>query len=98
MPIPINRYFSDATSDDEYIILRRSMEKQRILAEASIALKARKNLKKDFEKNIKSMAEDTKLAIEKIKAELDTGIKGQARNSIEKAIEEKLPGYDNISS
>ena len=93
----MNDYFMSDTSEEEYRIMQRLMEEQRILTEARLALQAREKLKKAYDDFVKNSATETKKAIEEIKGELDTGIKGKARTVIEEAIEDKLPAYDRIS-
>ncbi|MGQ7461097.1 hypothetical protein ACTGZQ_00835 [Streptococcus suis] len=97
MQMQMNDYFMSDTSEEEYRIMQRLMEEQRILTEARLALQAREKLKKAYDDFVKNSATETKKAIEEIKGELDTGIKGKARTAIEEAIEDKLPAYDKIS-
>ncbi|WP_449459444.1 hypothetical protein [Streptococcus suis] len=93
----MNDYFMSEASDEEYLAFYRAMERQRIAVEANLLIQARENLKKKFEKYAETAAENTKSVIQEIKNEMHTGIKGNARTTIEDCIEEKLPEYDKLS-
>jgi len=74
----------------------RMMEKNRIYTMATVILKEKNSLQTNYKEKVRESAEETKVAIRKIKSQMDTAIKGQVKKKLEEVTTEKLSQYDSI--
>lgn len=96
MQAPIDEYYSDEEYQYALKQMYRTMERNRILAEAKLAITAKNQLKENFNKAAKKIATETKSAITSINSQMDTAIRGKVRKSLEEKIPNMLLKYDEI--
>lgn len=96
MQAPIDEYYSDEEYQYALKQMYRMMERNRILAEAKLAISAKNQLKENFNKAAKKIATETKSTITSINSQLDTAIQGKVRKSLEEKIPNLLLKYDEI--
>lgn len=96
MQAPIDEYYSDEEYQYALKQLYRMMERNRILAEAKLAITAKNQLKENFNKAAKKIATETKSSITSINSQMDTAIQGKVRKSLEEKIPKMLLKYDEI--
>ena len=89
MQAPMNEYYTD----EEY---QYALKRNRIIAEAKIAITAKNKLKENFSKTAKKIATETKSTITSINSQMDTAIRGKVRKSLEEKIPNMLLKYDEI--
>ena len=96
MLAPLNEYYTDEEYEFALRQMYRMMEKNRIYTMATVILKERNSLQTDYKEKVRESAEEIKVAIGKIKSQMDTAIKGQVRQKLEDVTLEKLSQYDSI--
>lgn len=96
MQAPIDEYYSDEEYQYALKQMYRMMERNRILAEAKLAITAKNQLKDNFNKESKKIASETKSSITSINSQTDTAIQGKVRKSLEEKIPNMLLKYDEI--
>ena len=96
MLAPLNEYYTDEEYEFALRQMYRMMEKNRIYTMATVILKERNSLQTDYKEKVRESAEETKVAIRKIKSQMDTAIKGQVKKKLEEVTMEKLSQYDSI--
>ena len=96
MQAPMNEYYTDEEYQDALKQMYRMMERNRIIAEAKIAITAKNKLKENFSKTAKKIATETKSTITSINSQMDTAIRGKVRKSLEEKIPNMLLKYDEI--
>ena len=60
----------------------RMMERNRIYTMATVILKEKNSLQTNYKEKVRESAEETKVAIGKIKSQMDTAIKGQVKKKV----------------
>ena len=92
--------YDEYYTDEEYQYalkqMYRMMERNRILAEAKLAITAKNQLKENFNKAAKKIATETKSTIKSINSQMDTAIQGKVRESLETKIPNMLLKFDEI--
>ncbi len=96
MQAPMNEYYTDEEYQYALKQMYRMMERNRIIAEAKIAIIAKNKLKENFSKTAKKIATETKSTITSINSQMDTAIRGKVRKSLEEKIPNMLLKYDEI--
>ena len=96
MQAPMNEYYTDEEYQYALKQMYRMMERNRIIAEAKIAITAKNKLKENFSKTAKKIATETKSTITSITSQMDTAIRGKVRKSLEEKIPNMLLKYDEI--
>ena len=96
MQAPMNEYYTDEEYQYALKQMYRMMERNRIIAEANIAITAKNKLKENFSKTAKKIATETKSTITSINSQMDTAIRGKVRKSLEEKIPNMLLKYDEI--
>ena len=96
MQAPMNEYYTDEEYQYALKQMYRMMERNRIIAEAKIAIIAKNKLKENFSKTAKKIATETKSTITSINSQMDTAIRGKVRKSLEEKIHNMLLKYDEI--
>ena len=96
MLAPLNEYYTDEEYEFALRQMYRMMEKNRIYTMATVILKEKNSLQTDYKEKVRESAEETKVAIRKIKSQMDTAIKGQVKKKLEEVTTEKLSQYDSI--
>ena len=96
MLAPLNEYYTDEEYEFALRQMYRMMERNRIYTMAAVILKEKNSLQTDYKEKVRQSAEETKVAIGKIKSQMDTAIKGQVRKKIEQVTQEKTDEYDKI--
>ena len=96
MLAPLNEYYTDEEYEFALRQMYRMMEKNRIYTMATVILKERNSLQTDYKEKVRESAEEIKVAIGKIKSQMDTAIKGQVKKRLEEVTMEKLSQYDSI--
>ena len=92
----MNEYYTDEEYQYALKQMYRMMERNRIIAEAKIAIIAKNKLKENFSKTAKKIATETKSTITSINSQMDTAIRGKVRKSLEEKIPNMLLKYDEI--
>lgn len=92
----ITSYYSNDDNQLEIRELMKSLERQVAIVQARLVKKEYKSLKASFKADGIDIATSTKLALQTIGNQLDTGIKGEVRKSLKKTLDEQLPKYDTI--
>ena len=95
MLAPLNEYYTDEEYEFALRQMYLMMERNRIYTMAAVILKEKNSLQTDY-KEVRESAEETKVAIGKIKSQMDTAIKGQVKKKLEEVTVEKLSQYDSI--
>ena len=96
MLAPLNEYYTDEEYEFALRQMYRMMEKNRIYTMATVILKEKNSLQTNYREKVRESAEETKVAIRKIKSQMDTAIKGQVKKKLEEVTTEKLSQYDSI--
>ena len=96
MLAPLNEYYTDEEYEFALRQMYRMMEKNRIYTMATVILIERNSLQTDYREKVRERAEEIKVAIGKIKSQMDTAIKGQVKKKLEEVTMEKLSQYDSI--
>ena len=96
MLAPLNEYYTDEEYEFALRQMYRMMERNRIYTMATVILKEKNSLQIDYKEKVRASAEETKVAIRKIKSQMDTAIKGQVKKKLEEVTTEKLSQYDSI--
>lgn len=96
MLAPLNEYYTDEEYEFALRQMYRMMERDRIYTMATVILKEKNSLQTDYKEKVRESAEETKVAIRKIKSQMDTAIKGQVKKKLEEVTTEKLSQYDSI--
>lgn len=96
MQAPIDEYYTDEEYQYALKQMYRMMERNRILAEAKLAISEKNQLKENFNKAAKKIATETKSTITSINSQMDTAIQGKVRKSLEERIPNLLLKYDEI--
>ena len=96
MLAPLNEYYTDEEYEFALRQMYRMMERNRIYTMATVILKEKNSLQTDYKEKVRESAEETKVAIAKIKSQPDTAIKGQVKKKLEEVTTEKLSQYDSI--
>ena len=96
MRAPLNEYYTDEEYEFALRQMYRMMEKNRIYTMATVILKEKNSLQTNYKEKVRESAEETKVAIRKIKSQMDTAIKGQVKKKLEEVTTEKLSQYDSI--
>ncbi|CAK1608309.1 MULTISPECIES: hypothetical protein [Streptococcus] len=96
MLAPLNEYYTDEEYEFALRQMYRMMEKNRIYTMATVILKEKNSLQTNYKEKVRESAEETKVAIRKIKSQMDTAIKGQVKKKLEEVTTEKLSQYDSI--
>ena len=96
MLAPLNEYYTDEEYEFALRQVYRMMEKNRIYTMATVILKEKNSLQTNYKEKVRESAEETKVAIRKIKSQMDTAIKGQVKKKLEEVTTEKLSQYDSI--
>ena len=96
MQAPMNEYYTDEEYQYALKQMYRMMGRNRIIAEAKIAITAKNKLKENFSKTAKKIATETKSTITSINSQMDTAIRGKVRKSLEEKIPNMLLKYDEI--
>ena len=96
MLAPLNEYYTDEEYEFALRQMYRMMEKNRIYTMATVILKEKDSLQTNYKEKVRESAEETKVAIRKIKSQMDTAIKGQVKKKLEEVTTEKLSQYDSI--
>lgn len=96
MLAPLNEYYTDEEYEFAFRQMYRMMEKNRIYTMATVILKEKNSLQTNYKEKVRESAEETKVAIRKIKSQMDTAIKGQVKKKLEEVTTEKLSQYDSI--
>ena len=96
MQAPMDEYYTDEEYQYALKQMYRMMERNRILAEAKLAITAKNQLKENFNKVAKKIATETKSTITSINSQMDTAIQGKVRKNLETKIPNMLPKYDEI--
>ena len=96
MLAPLNEYYTDEEYEFDLSKIYRMMESNRIYNMETVILNEKNSLQKDYKEKVRQSAEETKVAIGKIKSQMDTAIKGQVRKKIEQVTQEKTDEYDKI--
>ena len=96
MQAPMNEYYTDEEYQYALKQMYRMMVRNRIIAEAKIAITAKNKLKENFSKTAKKIATETKSTITSINSQMDTAIRGKVRKSLEEKIPNMLLKYDEI--
>ena len=96
MLAPLNEYYTDEEYEFALRQMYRMMERNRIYTMATVILKEKNSLQTDYKEKVRESAEETKVAIRKIKSQMDTAIKGQVKKKLEEVTTEKLSQYDSI--
>ncbi|KXT83030.1 hypothetical protein SORDD14_00684 [Streptococcus oralis] len=96
MLAPLNEYYTDEEYEFALRQMYRMMERNRIYAMAAVILKEKDSLQTDYKEKIRKSAVETKAVIERVKAQMDTAIKGQVKKKLEEVTVEKLSQYDSI--
>ena len=91
-----DEYYTDEEYQSALKQMYRMMERNRILAEAKLAITAKNQLKDNFKKEAKKIASETKSSITSINSQMDTAIQGKVRKSLEEKIPNMLLKYDEI--
>ena len=96
MLAPLNEYYTDEEYEFALRQMYRMMERNRIYTMATVILKEKNSLQTNYKEKVRESAEETKVAIGKIKSQMDTAIKGQVKKKLEEVTTEKLSQYDSI--
>ena len=96
MLAPLNEYYTDEEYEFALRQMYRMMERNRIYTMATVILKEKNSLQTNYKEKVRESAEETKVAIRKIKSQMDTAIKGQVKKKLEEVTTEKLSQYDSI--
>ena len=96
MLAPLNEYYTDEEYEFALRQMYRMMERDRIYTMATVILKEKNSLQTNYKEKVRESAEETKVAIRKIKSQMDTAIKGQVKKKLEEVTTEKLSQYDSI--
>ena len=96
MLAPLNEYYTDEEYEFALRQMYLMMERNRIYTMATVILKEKNSLQTDYKEKVRESAEETKVAIWKIKSQMDTAIKGQVKKKLEEVTVEKLSQYDSI--
>ena len=96
MLAPLNEYYTDEEYEFALRQMYRMMERNRIYTMATVILKKKNSLQTDYKEKVRESAEETKVAIRKIKSQMDTAIEGQVKKKLEEVTTEKLSQYDSI--
>ena len=96
MLAPLNEYYTDEEYEFALRQMYLMMERNRIYTMAAVILKEKNSLQTDYKEKVRESAEETKVAIRKIKSQMDTAIKGQVKKKLEEVTTEKLSQYDSI--
>lgn len=96
MLAPLNEYYTDEEYEFALRQMYRMMEKNRIYTMATVILKEKNSLQTNYKEKVRESAEETKVAIRKIKSQMGTAIKGQVKKKLEEVTTEKLSQYDSI--
>ena len=96
MQAPMNEYYTDEEYQYALKQMYRMMERNRIIAEARLAISAKNKLKENFNKVAEKIATETKSTITSINSQMDTAIQGKVRKSLEAKISNMLLKYDEI--
>uniref|UniRef100_A0A1S0Z5Z7 Uncharacterized protein n=1 Tax=Salmonella enterica subsp. enterica serovar Saintpaul TaxID=90105 RepID=A0A1S0Z5Z7_SALET len=96
MQAPMNEYYTDEEYQYALKQMYRMMKRNRIIAEAKIAITAKNKLKENFSKTAKKIATETKSTNTSINSQMDTAIRGKVRKSLEEKIPNMLLKYDEI--
>ena len=96
MLAPLNEDYTDEEYEFALRQMYRMMEKNRIYTMATVILKEKNSLQTNYKEKVRESAEETKVAIRKIKSQMDTAIKGQVKKKLEEVTTEKLSQYDSI--
>ena len=96
MLAPLNEYYTDEEYEFALRQMYRMMERNRIYTMATVILKEKNSLQTNYKEKERESAEETKVAIGKIKSQMDTAIKGQVKKKLEEVTTEKLSQYDSI--
>ena len=91
-----DEYYTDEEYQSALKQMYRMMERNRILAEAKLAITAKNKLKENFNKVAEKIATETKSTITSINSQMDTAIQGKVRKSLEAKISNMLLKYDEI--
>jgi len=91
-----DEYYTDEEYQNALKQMYRMMERNRILAEAKLAITAKNQLKENFNKATKKIATETKSTIKSINSQMDTAIQGKVRESLETKIPNMLLKFDEI--
>ena len=91
-----DEYYTDEEYQSALKQMYRMMERNRILAEAKLAITAKNQLKDNLKKKAKKIASETKSSITSINSQMDTAIQGKVRKSLEEKIPNMLLKYDEI--
>jgi len=92
----MNEYYTDEEYQYALKQMYRMMKRNRIIAEAKIAITAKNKLKENFSKTAKKIATETKSTNTSINSQMDTAIRGKVRKSLEEKIPNMLLKYDEI--
>ena len=96
MLAPLNEYYTEEEYEFALRQMYRMMEKNRIYTMATVILKEKNSLQTNYKEKVRESAEETKVAIRKIKSQMDTAIEGQVKKKLEEVTTEKLSQYDSI--
>lgn len=96
MQAPMDEYYTNEEYQYALKQMYRMMERNRIFAEAKLAITAKNQLKENFNKEAKKIATETKSSIKSINSQMDTAIQGKVRKSLEEKIPNMVLKYDEI--
>lgn len=96
MQAPMNEYYTEKGYEFALMQMRKMLERQRILAEASAAIASKEEQLSWFTSKAKKEATSTKSIIQQVNKQMDTAISGQFRTKMEETVKETVVSYNDI--